>query len=90
MAWLDFIKKYTLVKTQKQMPTPANKFILKVIIEWQNQIVFGTPQQQKEKKRLCSCPGVYVVVTCPDNSWKPEKALSGYLVRHLGTLSMYS
>jgi hypothetical protein len=33
MAWLDFIKKYTLVKTQKQMPTPANKFILKVIIE---------------------------------------------------------
>ena len=31
MAWLDFIKKYTLVK--KQMPPPANKFLLKVIIE---------------------------------------------------------
>jgi hypothetical protein len=45
MAWLDFIKKYTLVISkerererevhpcQKQMPTPANKFLLKVIIE---------------------------------------------------------
>ena len=39
----------------------------------------------KEKKKLYSYPAVYVVVTCPDNSRKPEKALSGYLVQHLGT-----
>jgi hypothetical protein len=54
------------------MPPPANKFLLKVIIEWLNEIVFATPQQQKEKK-ICSCQAVYVVVTCPDSSWMPEK-----------------